>query len=240
MAAKQVILCTGANTGLGYEVVKALMKSDLPYTIFLGSRSMQKGEAALSSLKAEVTSSPSTIDVVQIDVTSDESIQKAYDTISSKSDKLDVLINNAGQGFDRQIQLGNMTIREAWNVSWDVNVAGAEVVTHTFMPLLLKSSDPRLMFLTSGTASLSETERFDNPMYQRLNGSPSAGWPKSSAEVNPISSYRSTKVGLNMMMREWDRRLRNDGVKVWSISPGFLATGLAGVGPEQLRKVKWL
>ncbi len=33
---------------------------------------------------------------------------------------------------------------------------------------------------------------------------------------------------MNMMMREWTRLLREDGVKVWAISPGFLATGLGG------------
>lgn len=31
-----------------------------------------------------------------------------------------------------------------------------------------------------------------------------------------------------MMMREWSRILQEDGVKVWGVSPGFLATGLGG------------
>ena len=43
-----------------------------------------------------------------------------------------------------------------------------------------------------------------------------------------------------MLMREWTRLLRNDGVKVWAVSPGFLATGLAGVGVEQLKKVSFV
>ena len=38
-------------------------------------------------------------------------------------------------------------------------------------------------------------------------------------------------------MREWTKVLKNDGVKVFAISPGFLATGLAGIGAEQLKKV---
>lgn len=37
------------------------------------------------------------------------------------------------------------------------------------------------------------------------------------------------------MMREWTRELKNDGVKVFAISPGFLATGLGGVGAEKLK-----
>ena len=74
------------------------------------------------------------------------------------------------------------------------------------------------------------------PTMQRINGSPPAGWPKEPM-VNWITSYRSAKTGLNMLMREWYRILKNDGVKVWCISPGFLATGLAGVGADRLKAV---
>jgi NAD(P)-dependent dehydrogenase (short-subunit alcohol dehydrogenase family) len=73
-------------------------------------------------------------------------------------------------------------------------------------------------------------------MLSRINASPDKGWPKGG-ELNPITSYRSTKAGLNMLMREWVRILKNDGVKVWAISPGFLATGLGGVGKDQLLKM---
>jgi NAD(P)-dependent dehydrogenase (short-subunit alcohol dehydrogenase family) len=40
-----------------------------------------------------------------------------------------------------------------------------------------------------------------------------------------------------MLMREWAKILKNDGVKVFAISPGFLATSLADIGAEQLKKV---
>jgi NAD(P)-dependent dehydrogenase (short-subunit alcohol dehydrogenase family) len=239
MANKTIVFITGANTGLGYEAVKALYKSDKPYEILLGSRDVSKGDEAISTLQKEVSSSPSAITTIQIDIESDDSIQKAYDTITSKYGKVDTLINNAGAGFDRQIQEGNMGIREAWLKSWNVNVAGTQVMTTIFVPLLLKSKKPQLMFVTSGTSALSETEKFDYPPLARLNKSPPAGWPKDAAAM-PITSYRSTKTGLNMMMREWTKMLKEDGVKVWAISPGFLATGLGGVGAEQLKKVSTL
>lgn len=38
-----------------------------------------------------------------------------------------------------------------------------------------------------------------------------------------------------MMMLEWHRILKEDGAKVFCISPGFLATGLAGIGAEKLK-----
>ena len=235
MAAKRVVLITGANTGLGLEIVRALCKESTAYEIIVGSRSSAKGEEACKTVKGELPQTSSTLSVVPIDVTSDDSIQNAVKQVESKHGKLDVLINNAGASFDTTMQEGKLTMREGWNAGWDVNVAGAHINTHLFMPLLLKSSDPRLLFIASGTSSLSETERSEGPL-GRINQSPPAGWPKEPI-MNPTFAYRSSKAGLNMMMRQWHRVLKNDSVKVFAVSPGFLATALNGFTPEQLRKV---
>lgn len=137
-----------------------------------------------------------------------------------------------------------MSAREMWNKTYDINVTGTYILTWTLAPLLLESSDPRLMFIASGTSSLTGSESSDLP----FNKQPSRGWPKALNNSN-LSAYRSSKTALNMMMRyfitwlarvskanlnirEWFRLLGQDGVKVWAISPGYLATGL-GVGQEQ-------
>lgn len=237
MADTQIVLTTGANTGLGLEVVKALYKSDSPYEIIVGSRSVKNAEDAIASVKQETPTSNSHLSTLQIDISSDDSIRKAVEQVSARHERLDVLINNAGASFDHAASKGEMSVRDAFNASWDTNVTGTHITCLEFTPLLLKSSNPRLMFVTSGTSSLVETERFDYPPLARLNASPEAGWPKPK-EMNPVVSYRSSKTGLNMLMREWAKMLKNDGVKVFAISPGFLATGLAGVGPEQLKKVR--
>lgn len=235
-SSKIVVLITGGNTGIGLEVVKALYNSATSYEVILGSRSVQNGEDAVAQVKSQNSNSTSSISSIQIDISSDSSIVKARDEILSRFGRLDTLVNNAGASFDRKIQAKEMSLREAWNASWDTNVSGTMVMTSEFVPLLLKSSDPRLLFVTSGTASLRETDNFENPALARINASPAAGWPKDE-QLNPITSYRSAKTGLNMAMCEWHRILKNDGVKVWAISPGFLATGLGGIGVEQLKKV---
>lgn len=124
---------------------------------------------------------------------------------------------------------GKLTEREAWNKSWDVNVSGTQVMTTTFIPLLLEASDPRLLFITSGTATLAGTENQD----LAVNKYPPKGWPKTGFGV---PAYRSAKTGMNMLMREWHKTLHEDGVKVFAISPGFLATGLGG-NPEMIKKM---
>ena len=130
------------------------------------------------------------------------------------------------------INSGKLGIREGWNSAYDVNVSGTQVMTITFMPPLLQSSStPRLMFITSGLSTLAGSSSSNSPRYVN----PPAGWPK---EPTPSSiAYRSSKAALNMMMLDWHRLLKNDGAKVWCISPGMLATGLSGVGPEALRKI---
>ncbi|KAF5527610.1 Short-chain dehydrogenase/reductase tropE [Colletotrichum aenigma] len=96
IADHKVVVITGANKGLGYQAVKTLLGSDKKYHIFLGSRDFAKGQEAADTARKEV-SSLSTVEPLQLDVESDESIQKAYETVESKCDRVDVLINNAGK-----------------------------------------------------------------------------------------------------------------------------------------------
>lgn len=143
-----------------------------------------------------------------------------------------------GANFDVEYRDGKLSMRDFLNKSWDVNVSGNYVLTNTFVPLLLKSQDPRLIFVASGTSSLTNTLNFEHPAMARINASPAAGWPKPT-EVNPITGYRSVKAGLNMIVREWSRMLKEDGVKVFAVSPGFLRTGLANIGEEKLKQVSF-
>ncbi|KAF3911605.1 hypothetical protein AA313_de0200618 [Arthrobotrys entomopaga] len=200
MTSKTIIVITGANTGIGYEAVKALLGSEKPYQIYMGARSPDKLEAAIKSLG---DTGKHTLAPFEIDLLSDESIKAAYTKISSEVDHIDVLINNAG---------------------------GTYVVTDVFLPLLIKSAEPRLLFLTSGLSSLEEATQTTSPRYV----TPPPGWPKP-AGVSFIG-YRASKVALNMVMIDFARLLAKDNVKVWCISPGMLATNLGG-DPEFLKKL---
>jgi len=118
----------------------------------------------------------------------------------------------------------SLSLREIWNQTYDVNVSGTHVMTHVFAPLLIASSDPRLLFLTSGLAQL---ETMSKTYFAPPSQNPApAGWPKPPLFFP--NAYRSSKTALNMMMLTWHWTLKSDGVKVWSISPGLLATGLGG------------
>ena len=96
MASPKVVLVTGANNGIGYETVKALLQSDMAYHVLLGSRSLEKAKLAIETLRKECPESTNTVEAVQVDLTSDESIEKAFEQVKASPGHIDALINNAG------------------------------------------------------------------------------------------------------------------------------------------------
>jgi NAD(P)-dependent dehydrogenase (short-subunit alcohol dehydrogenase family) len=80
-----VTLITGANKGLGYETARRL--TELGHTVYIGARSVERGEAAAAELGARF---------VPLDVTDDASVLAAMDVIGEREGHLDVLVNNAG------------------------------------------------------------------------------------------------------------------------------------------------
>ncbi|MCJ1302841.1 hypothetical protein MMC08_005646 [Hypocenomyce scalaris] len=221
MASPKVVLVTGGNNGIGYETVKALLQSDKAYHVLLGSRSPEKAKLAIETLHKECPESTNTVEAVQVDLTSDESIEKAFEQVKASPGHIDALINNAGASFDPGFVAGKISLRDCFTKAYDVNVAGTQVMTWTFMPLLLKSADPRLIFV-AGLSNITQAskEYFPTPPQP-------AGWPKK-VDFETIG-YRCSKTALNMMMLDWNHKLKEDGVKVWGVGPGFLATDLGDV-----------
>jgi len=93
---KKIVLITGANTGIGYETLRALLQSSREYHVLLGSRSLEKGNDAAAALKKEFPDSKSTVEVIQVDISSDESINAAFEKVKNAHGRVDCLLNNAG------------------------------------------------------------------------------------------------------------------------------------------------
>lgn len=97
MASRKIILITGGNGGLGYEAVKAFFESKTAYHVFMGSRSVEKGREAIDKLRRECPNATNALDLVQVDLASDESINQAFAQVQSKVGYIDALVNNAGR-----------------------------------------------------------------------------------------------------------------------------------------------
>ncbi|WWC61901.1 uncharacterized protein I303_104487 [Kwoniella dejecticola CBS 10117] len=234
MANPVVVLITGANSGVGYQTALALFRSAKEtYQIYVGARSQDKATEAIKQLQTENAVGGTQSDLISLvlDVADDHSISQAFDYVKESSGRLDVLINNAGILIDHQGQSEGLTTRQIFSKSFDVNVTGAHIVTDTFAPLLVQSRDPKLLFLGTSMASLVISQ---NPSLY-FNQSPPSGWPKQSYKQD-FWAYKSTKLALMMIMRDWPKTLKNDGVKTWAINPGLVQTNL-GNNPELLKSI---
>ena len=237
----KIILVTGANSGIGRAAIQAVWQSghpDTPYHILAAGRSIDKVRQTCNEITtrtAQPANSSTVLEPLQLDISSDESVHAAVQHIRSNFARLDALVNNAGGSFDFDIEAGTMTEREAWSKTMDLGAVAPQCVTSAFAELLVQSPDPRLLFVTSGMSSLVE-EHGKCTSGERLQPTYTAGWPKPQRTLaGNAYAYRASKSALNMVFLLWNRILEPDGVKCFAVSPGFLATNLAG-DPEKMRQ----
>ncbi|TQV96076.1 hypothetical protein V2A60_003479 [Cordyceps javanica] len=228
MTGVKTVVITGATRGIGYETARAFLESPNPYHIFLGARSLVSGKQAVEQLRSECSSAVNSVEVLLIDVESDQSIEEAVETVKTSRGIVDILINNAGAAFDWDAADGKTSLRASFTRAYDINVSGAHVVTWHFAPLLLAAAAPRILFL-AGLSHLTLAAAQD--MFP--SGPVAAGWPKTVAFETV--GYRCSKTALSMLMLDWRWKLREDGVKVFSVSPGFCVTGLGNHGEDAMR-----
>src|SRR6202167_3123539 len=86
MHKKTVALVTGANQGIGLQIAKDLVAHG--FTVLVGSRNLERGEAAAKEVGADARA-------LQLDVTDQASIAAAAERIRQEFGRLDVLVNNA-------------------------------------------------------------------------------------------------------------------------------------------------
>jgi NAD(P)-dependent dehydrogenase (short-subunit alcohol dehydrogenase family) len=140
----RVVVVTGANRGLGLEVVRQCAAHG--DTVVLGSRDVDAGRRAAVGLGEGVRP-------VALDVTDVDGLAAAADEVDSAFGRVDVLVNNAAIHYDTwqnavDVDLG--VVREAW----ETNVLGAWQTTLAFLPLLRRSAHPRVVMVSSESGSL--------------------------------------------------------------------------------------
>ncbi|MEW1685765.1 SDR family NAD(P)-dependent oxidoreductase [Streptomyces sp. NPDC093594] len=144
---KTSVLVTGGNKGLGLETARRL--GELGWTVFLGSRDEGRGRAAAEKLGADGVP----VVVVPLDVTSNVSVAAAVELVRAHTDRLDVLINNAGAP-GHLVPPADATVEDIHPV-FDTNVYGPVRVTQAFLPLLEAADHPRVVMVSSAGGSFS-------------------------------------------------------------------------------------
>ena len=201
-AMTRIALITGANKGIGYETARLLGERGM--TVLVGARDEDRGRKAAKTLGATF---------VHLDVTDDDSIQRAAAQVERDHGRLDVLVNNAGLIGDLPAARGlpSGTTREALRQVFETNVFGVVAVTNAFLPLLRKADAARIVNVSSEVGSISAISDPDSPLYG-LVGIP----------------YPTSKAAVNMVTAMYAKELKDTGILVNAANPGYCATDLNG------------
>ncbi len=190
-----VTLITGANKGLGYGTARQLIEQG--HTVYIGARSIERGEAAAAELGARF---------VRIDVTDDASVEAAMRVIEERDGRLDVLVNNAAIS-DSRIGVDGLTGATALK-EFDTNVIGVVRVTQAALPLLRKSDNPVVVNISSALGSFYATT---NP-------------ERHESHAPAMIVYSASKAAVSMLTVQYAKALPN--IKFNAVEPGFTATDL--------------
>ncbi|KAB2474594.1 SDR family NAD(P)-dependent oxidoreductase [Bacillus cereus] len=200
---KKYAFITGANKGIGYELVRQLAEKN--YHVFLGARNEQLGQQAVDSLNV------SNVSYIQVDISNSQSIQEATKKIHETTDHLHLLINNVGIALDFNTLPSELNI-ETLRQGFEVNFFGTFQMIQAFLPLLKNSSNSKILNVTTDMASLT--------MF-------------ANGETHPINTlgYNSSKTAINALTLAFSKEFATNGPEVFGITPGFTTTDLNGNSP---------
>lgn len=200
-----VALITGGNAGIGEAVVRILSKTP-NFHVIIGSRRLDSGNELANSLKEQGHS----VSAIQLDITSDDSIDKAIKEIANTHGKLDVLVNNAGVLLDTHPDAFSST-RDLFSKTFDTNVFGTAALTEAALPLLQKSKHPRVIFVSSTMGSLTVSGDSTTFFY---NGD--------------YKAYDASKAAVNILAVNYARILKPYGGVSNAVCPGLVKTKMSG------------
>jgi NAD(P)-dependent dehydrogenase (short-subunit alcohol dehydrogenase family) len=208
MAETRIALVTGANRGIGLEIVRQLARKGL--IAVLGARDPDKGRAAAATLTSEGLEAP----VVALDVTDADSVRAAVAEVMDLFGRIDVLVNNAAilkEGFSPEDASVLDAPTEVVRATFETNTLGPLRLIQAVVPHMQARGYGRIVNLSSGAGQLAE-----------MGG----GFP----------AYRMSKAALNALTRITAAELGSGDIKVNSMCPGWVKTEMGG--PDATRSVE--
>ncbi len=201
LAAKgKAVLVTGGNSGIGYEIARALSNAGAEVT--LTSRSGARAEKAAAAIAAE---SGNDVVGLALDQSSFAGIHALADSYLEQGRPLDVLVNNAGALFTTRRESA-----DGFEMTWAVNHLGPYLLTARLMPALRKAPAARIV-TTASSAHRSGTIDVDG-----------LGLPRSYSRSG---AYGRSKLANILFTAALARRLDGTDMTATCFHPGVVATG---------------
>ena len=238
---RKIALVTGANKGIGYQIAKNLLshkskEDEQAFCVLLGCRDKALGDKAAEKLSKETQNQA--VDVVQIDLMDHDTIDRAKNYIQDTYGRCDVLINNAAVCYNDPTLYGKVPhtgFAEQAKITVKTNFFGSLGLTRQLLPLLEKSTSPRIINIASSAGRLSilpSEERQTNFSSENLtleeleifmNDFVAAAQEGTHREQGwPNTGYGVSKVGIIAMTKILART--HPTILVNSVDPGYCAT----------------
>jgi NAD(P)-dependent dehydrogenase (short-subunit alcohol dehydrogenase family) len=206
----KTVLITGANRGIGQQVARVL--AEQRWDVLVGARDRKKGEAAAARLR---TATGGRLKAVELDVTSDASVEAAVRRLRDGAIRIDALVCNAGV-------YGRIGIVPAL----ETNLFGPLRVTLGLLPLLRDGAT--ITNVTSGLGSLANLA----PDERRVLADPAltrdalVDYARTVMRDGASDPYNFSKAALNALTRILARELAP--IRVNATDPGWVRTDMGG------------
>ena len=187
----KVVLITGGAQGIGLGMAQAFAREGA--TVIIADCDEEAGTEAVEKLKAEKLN----VQFELCDVSLENQIAALFKTLGKTHQKLDVLVNNAGTGFQKPVPLEELLASDFDRIL-AVNLRGPLLCTKYALPLFEKSQAPAVLNISSTRAFMSEPDMF---------------------------GYSASKGGLEALTHSLAISLADKRIRVNAIAPGWIETG---------------
>lgn len=209
----QVIIVTGANSGIGKVTAVALAKMNA--IVVMVCRSQERGSRALAEAKAQ--SGNHNVHLMLCDLSSQASIRSFVAAFNNKFDRLDVLINNAGAVYSERYESV-----DGLELTFALNHMGAFLLTNLLLDTLKASAPSRIINISS------DAHRFGQLTLDDL---------QRTRRYSTFPVYAQSKLMNIMFTYALVRRLDGAGVTVNVAHPGIVRTNMGHTMRSWLTKL---
>jgi len=185
------VIITGANRGIGLAAAMAFAKAG--YKVFATMRNPERAEV----LRKKVNEESLNITLSSMDVNSDESVNRAIDSILNESGPVDVLVNNAG--IERHGSIEELAMTDFKSVM-ETNYFGVLRCIKRVLPLMRKQRKGCIINIASVSGRIA---------------------------TSPLGAYSASKFALEAISEALAMEVKPFNIRVGIVEPGIINTDMA-------------